>query len=102
MVLLLQHPPDRRLADVVHACQRGHRLALAVAVGDLAALASVELGLAAELLALCLRAGDALVAALADQAGLELADAAHDRQHQAADVALGCAIRVHNYLLNQI
>lgn len=68
--VLLQCPPDRRLADVVLDRQLGHRLAGRVALGDLAALAGVELGRATEQRALGLGAGNAIVAALADQAAL--------------------------------
>ena len=51
VTLLLQRAPDRRLGDAVAGRQFGHRLARGVTLGDLAALADVELGLVAELLA---------------------------------------------------
>ena len=79
---LLQRPPDRSLAALV----LGHGLAGRVALGDRAALASIKSGRPAELGALALGAGDPFLAALADQPAFELGDAAHDREHEPADL----------------
>jgi hypothetical protein len=61
-----------------------YRLALAIALGDLLTLASIEYRLSAELLALGLGAGNAGLAALADQLPLKLRYAAHDGHEQLA------------------
>ena len=87
VTLLLQRAPDRRLGDAVAGRQLGHRLARGVTLGDLAALADVELGLVAELLAFGLGAIDAGLAALADQRSLEFGNTGHDRDRQPADVS---------------
>src|SRR5262249_47056923 len=62
-----------------------------VALGHHALLAVIERRRPAELRALALGALDPFLAALADQAALELGKAAHDRQHQLADVRRGVA-----------
>ena len=66
--------PDRCLAHFVLAGQLGHRLARGVAFGDLSLLTSVKGRRPAELLALCLGPLNPFLAALADQATLELGD----------------------------
>jgi hypothetical protein len=80
-------PPDRCLTDLVLDRQFGHRLAGSVPLGNAPALAGVERSRPAEVGALALGPLDPLLAALADQAALELADARHDRHYQLADPA---------------
>src|SRR6476619_2789450 len=75
---LLQRPPNRRLADLVLARQFRHGLAGSVPLGNAPALAGIECGRPAELLAVGLGPLDAFLATLPDQAALKLGDTAHD------------------------
>src|SRR6516164_5095580 len=87
----LQRPPDRRLAAFILPRQLSHRLAGRVPLGNTPALAGVERSRPAEPGALAPGPLDPLLAALADQAALELRNAAHDRHHQSAYVRCGVA-----------
>src|SRR5262249_20190709 len=84
-------PPDRRFAAAVLARQLCHRLAGCVALGDTPALAMIKHGGPAELRALSFCPLDPLFTPLADQAALELGDAAHDRHNQPANIGCGVA-----------
>src|SRR6516162_8093859 len=87
----LKRPPNRADTNAVFFGKLGDSRALAVAVGNDTLLAVIETLGTAELLALSLGASDALIRALADQATLELGNAAHDGQHQPADIGCGVA-----------
>jgi hypothetical protein len=80
--------------DVVLLGQLDDGRTLGVAVGNRAPLAFVESLWSTELGALALGPLDALLAALADQAALEFGNAAHDGQHQPADIGRGVAPRL--------
>src|SRR5262252_4587634 len=82
--MLLQRPPDRRLAAFVLPRQLRHCLAGSVPLGNAPALAGVKRGRPAKLGALAPGPLDPLLAALADQTALELGNASHDRHQQSA------------------
>src|SRR5215472_8169128 len=89
--MLLKGPPDRRLAAFVLPRQLCHCLAGSIPLGNAPALAGIERGRPAELDALAPGPLDPLLATLADQAALELGNAAHDRHHQPTNVRGGVA-----------
>jgi hypothetical protein len=80
----LKRPPNGAGADFVLLGQLDDGRTLGLAVGNRAPLTFVESLWSTELGPLALCPFDAFLAALADQAALELGNAAHDGQHQPA------------------
>ena len=75
-------PPDRAEPDAIFLSQFGDGCTLAVGIKSLGA---------SKLLALAPGTLDPRVGAAADQAALELSNAAHAGQHQPADIGRGVA-----------
>src|ERR1700738_1023598 len=73
-----QGSPNRRNAAAVFASKVSHALAVGMALSDLAGRASVQHGLATELLAHGLGPLNALFAALTNELALEFVHPAHD------------------------